>query len=69
MSAMHTSKTAGAQPRSSRCQTRSIGIIDLFECLVADAGGCPHRLSFGASFFCRHPLRAQFSSRKKAVVF
>jgi len=32
----------------------------LHKCLAVDAIACPHAMTFGYSYFCQHPGRADF---------
>lgn len=45
------------------CRGRRIGAADLVECQTARGGHCKYALSFGYSFFCRHPRRMEFAAR------
>lgn len=42
--------------RFETCKARPLGdSLPYAECLVRPAGYCPHRLSFGFSYYCHHP--------------
>ena len=48
------------------CRARRIGVADLVECLAKQPTHCKFSLSFGHSFFCRHPHRLEIASRTAA---
>jgi hypothetical protein len=40
---------------------------ELVDCLVDNPGLCPHVLSFGDSYFCKHPKRDEIIARTVAA--
>jgi hypothetical protein len=43
----------GGDPR--KCLVSEVKSLGWLECLEKDAAKCPHSLSFGTGFLCRHP--------------
>jgi hypothetical protein len=50
-------------PNPTLCRVKKYGIVDFFECLVDQPGGCRHALGFGNGFLCRNPKREEISAR------
>ena len=48
------------------CRARRIGVADLVECLAKQPTHCKFSLSFGHSFFCRHPQRLEIAAHTAA---
>jgi len=48
-------------PDPAICRTRPIGEIRSFAaCLVNNPGSCPHAMSYGSTYLCRHPHWGDF---------
>jgi hypothetical protein len=51
----------GAIQGNGECRGRRYGVGDLVECQSDRGNQCKYALSFGYSFFCRHPERKEFA--------
>ncbi len=50
-------------PDPTVCRAKPAGFGDYTDCLVAHPIQCPHSLSFGDAFLCRHPERKEIVLR------
>ena len=56
-----------ATPVMEECRGRRVGTGDLVECKTRGrAGRCNFALSYGYSYFCRHPRRLEIAARAVA---
>lgn len=59
----------GSEFISHECRVRKMpGIGGFGECLSANSQACPHSLSFGWKYYCRHPDWEKIEAGQKQVM-
>lgn len=67
-SGLDSSKSKGLRklPDTAVCRVNH-WVGDLYDCLVEGPCGCPHVLSYGDAYFCRHPNRTTMAASRLAA--